>query len=197
MKKENKKTIKTIKTKTAQPKAGKPTEKAPAEKKTVDFKTALKDTGDIRQALRLSRQQRRAYLEKLMTAHKSDLMQIAQRLGVGTLAPDNNPLKSDIAKIKTIQGNSKPADMMTARMVYATAIAYLNRDSDAGFARVFPTGLFLENGILQRLFNAGLIKSNGGENEKQTFTFTERAKNIITDAGLLKLEKQAIDGGLI
>ena len=61
MKKETKKTLKTIKTKTAQQKAGKPTEKAPAEKKTVDFKTALHDTGDLRQALRLSKAQRAEY----------------------------------------------------------------------------------------------------------------------------------------
>lgn len=199
MTKQNKKTIKTKTLQTTAKKTAQPTktEKAPAEQKTVDFKTALHDTGDLQRALRLTKKQRAEYLQKLMTAHKNDLMQIAQRLGIGTLAPDNNPLKSDIAKIKTISGNSKPADMTTARMVYATAIAYLNRDSDTGFARVFPTGLFLENGILQRLYNAGIIKSNGGENEKQTFTFTERAKNIITDAGLLKLEKTAIDGGLL
>lgn len=200
MTKQNKKTLQTIAKKTMTKRAvtkAQPTKTEKAPEKTVDFKTALHDTGDLRRALRLTKKQRAEYLHRLMATHKSDLLEIATRLGVGMLAPDNNPLKSDIAKIKTIGGNSKPADMTTARMVYATALAYLNRDSDAGFSRVFPTGLFLENGILQRLFNAGLIKSAGGENEKQSFTFTEKAKNIITDSGLLKLEKQAIERGLI
>ena len=200
MKKQNKKTLQTTAKKqnkkavaNIQPTK---TEKAPAQK-AVDFKTALRDTGDLQKALKLSKKQRAEYLQKLMETSKAELESISQRLGVGKCS-DLNPLKADYTKIETIRGNNKGyTHSITARMVYGLILCYLNRDTDSGFSRIFPTGLYLDKGLLNRLYNSDYIKSKGGENEKQTFTFTDKCKHIITDKQLLNLEKTAIEGGLL
>ena len=184
MTKQNKKTIKT-QTK----KQNKKTLQTIAKKETAP----AEDPEDIKKALRLTREQRRAYLKSIMADYGEELRAIAERLGVGTVS-ELNPLKGDYTKIETIKGNNKGINhSITARMVYGLILCYLNRETDKSFARVFPTGLYMDKGLLNRLYNAEYIKSNGGEQEKQTFTFTDRCNYILKDSGLLKLEQKMID----
>lgn len=197
MKKQNKKTIKKQNKKTLQTVAKKTVKKetAPAEeKKAVDFKTMMhSNPEDIKTALRLTREQRKAYLKSIMANYGEELRAIAERLGVGTVS-ELNPLKGDYTKIETIKGNNKGiVQSPTARMVYGLILCYLNRETDKSFARIFPTGLYLDKGLLNRLYNAEMIKSNSGEQEKQTFLFTDKCNYILKDSALLKLEQKMID----
>ena len=109
------------------------------------------------------------------------------------------PLKSDLAKIKTILPfENKTRDVLSPRMITALCIAFLNRDDDAGFSRIFPCGLFLENGCLTDLLTGGFIKSKAGENEKQAFSFCmDKIGGLFKSSEYLAIEKKAIDSGIV
>lgn len=194
--------------------AKKPNQKAEKkqEQKTMDFKIALKESGDIAKALKITREQRRAYAKQFFTMENIQaLYNIASRLGtVGTfgrtgkpytaeLLASNNPVKTDLAKINTIDTpfNNKPRYNLTARQIFAILTAYLLRDSDSGFSRILPTGLFLENGVLRDLITSGYLTNQGGENTSQRFGFTDKLKHILTDKETLSLENKLAEGGLI
>lgn len=201
--------------KTQSTKQAKNTKKAvekKTEQKAVDFKIALKESGDIKKALKMTREQRRAYAKQFFTMENTQaLYNIASRLGtIGTfgrtgkpytaeLLASNNPVKTDLQKINTIDTpfNNKPRYNLTARQIFAILTAYLLRDSDDGFNRILPTGLFLENGVLRDLITSGYLKNAGGKDTEQKFLFTEKLKHILTDKETLSLENKLAEGGLI
>ena len=169
----------------------------------VDFKIALKENpDDIKKALKKSRQARLAYADRLFTAeNKKTISDIATRLGAGCKSYDVDasfPCKVDLAKLKTIESfKNKKRENTTCRMVAGLLIGYLLRDSESGFGRVFPNGLFLENGVLTDLMTADLIKSESGENEKQRFLFTKKADYILKDKAVASLETALATADLI
>lgn len=198
-----KKQIKTIKTKKAV--AKKENKKAVAtDKKAVqiDFKVALKESNEnILQALKKSKQARKDYASRLFTIeNKKAISDIASRLGAaGAYDIDASfPCKTDLAKIKTVESfTNKTRQNITARMIAGLLIAYLLRDSDSGFNRIFCNGLFLENGLLKDLCTAKLIKSESGENENQKFSFTDACNFLFKDKAVALLENKLIANDLI
>lgn len=201
MTKQNKKIIKTIKTKQA-PK-GKQAKKEQAPKQAPEsFAIALKQSsGDIMQALKQSKQARKEYHKKLFAPDTLKAIEsIANRLGQGGKGYDiqaSFPCKTDLAKIKTITPfENKSRTQASPRMIASLLIAYLNRE-DGGFNRIFPNGLFIENGALKDLLTGGFIQSKGGENERQRFTFGKQSDWLFNDKGVLALENTLIEGGLL
>lgn len=170
-------------------------------------KTFLEYTqgGDsILQALRKTATARRIFLEA--NYKKADFIKavesLANKYGYSKQHYDflaSYPLKSDLAKIRTIAPfKDKKRDTTTPRMITALVIAYLNRESDNGFCRVFPSGLFLENGCLTDLLTAGLIKAEKGENEQQAFLFVkDKLQQLFNDKTLLSLESTLAEAGTI
>lgn len=219
MTKQNKKTLTkkaTATKKTIDKKVDKKTiandcKKAP-EQKAVDFKTEYKKSGDVMQALRLTREQRRAYAKQFFSMDNiTALYNIASRLGtVGTfgrtgkpytaeLLASNNPVKTDLAKINTIDTpfNNKPRYNLTARQIFAILTAYFLRDEEKSFSRILPTGIFLENGVLRDLITSGYLTNQGGENTAQRFGFTDKLNFIFNDKMTKTLEDTLAEGGLI
>ena len=119
-----------------------------------DFKILLKDTGDIKQALLKTKKERADYKKRLFGADTlATIESLANKYGYSGRAYDikaSFPCKSELAKISTITPfENKNRDTLSPRMVAGLLMAYLLRDTEKGFFRVFPNGLFLENGILK------------------------------------------------
>lgn len=177
------------------------TKKATPAKKEVK-KTFLEYTqaGDsILLALRKTAQARKLFLAT--TYEQGDFAQaintIANKYGYSKKAYSylaSYPLKAELDKIRTIAPfENKTRDTLSPRMVAALVIAYLNRDTDDTFARVFPCGLFLENGCLTDLLTGGYIATKTGAEEKQTFNFTKKASFLFNTKEYRTLE-QAMTG---
>lgn len=197
MTKQNKKTIKTKQA----PKQAKNTKQA-SKPESVSFAIALKNSpDDIRGALKKSKAQRKEYHKKLFAPDTlAKIESIANRLGQGGKAYDikaSFPCKTDLAKIQTITPfENKNRTQASPRMIASLLIAFLNRE-DGGFNRIFPSGLFIENGALKDLLTGGFIQSKGGIEEKQAFTFGKQSAWIFKDKEVLTLEKALIEGGLL
>lgn len=182
MTKQNKKTIKTSKTiKTKQAPKGQAPKK---DKAPLDFKTALK-SNDLATALKMTKAQRRAYLQKVFAPDTLQRIQdLANRMGQGGKAYDiraSFPCKSDLAKIDTIKAfEGKARQNITPRQITALLIAYLAGDGQ-GFTRIFENGLFLENGALKDLLTGGLIEDLGGQGIDQNFCFTKKPLWVFQD----------------
>lgn len=170
-------------------------------------KTFLEYTkaGDsIKTALHKTATARHVFLEKHYKASEfiKAVESLANKYGYSKQKYDflaSYPLKSDLAKIHTIAPfENKKRELATPRMITALVIAYLNRDTDAGFSRIFPSGLFLENGCLTDLLTAGLIKAEKGENEQQAFLFVkDKMQQLFNDKTLLSLESTLAEQGTI
>lgn len=109
------------------------------------------------------------------------------------------PLKADLRKIATIRPfEDKKRDSLSPRMACGLLIAYFNRESNDSFNRVFPCGLFLENGILTDLMTGGFITAKAGEEEKQTFAFNfQKIGGLFKDKGTLALENKLAEADII
>lgn len=198
-----KNTKKAIKTKKADIKKAtiKKADTQAPEKKT--FKVILKESGDIKKALKDTKKERADYKKRLFGADTlATIESLANKYGYSGRAYDikaSFPCKSDIAKIETIAPfTNKSRDTLSPRMVAGLLMAYLLRDTDKGFLRVFPNGLFLENGILKDLLTGGFVKSEKGENEKQAFSFTNKIPDgLFKNKDLLTLEKSLAGADLI
>jgi len=169
----------------------------------ADFKIILKDTGDIKKALLKTKKERADYKRRLFGADTLAVIEsLANKYGYSGRAYDikaSFPCKSDIAKIETISPfTNKSRDTLSPRMVAGLLMAYLLRDTEKGFFRVFPNGLFLENGILKDLLTGGFLKSEKGENEKQFFTFTNKIPDgLFKNTEIANLEKGLAGADLI
>lgn len=196
---ENKKKGKKKMTNTKKATTKKENKKAAAEK-VKSFLEYTQDGKTTQEALNLTRMIREKFRqEAYMKGDNATMIQaIANRWGYSRTQYDflaSFPLKSDIAKIRTIAPfENKTRETLTARMAAAIVIAYLNRETDDTFYRVFPSGLFLENGCLTDLITGGYIKHKDGEEEKQSFSFAmEKIKNIIQSKEYKALEKTMAD----
>ena len=168
-------------------------------KKQNEQKTFLEYTkaGDeIKTALQKTKVLRRIFLNQnyIQSECLPDFDGLANKYGYSKKAYTilaSYPLKSDLRKIDTIKPfTDKTRNILRPRMVVGLLIAYFNRESDSGFSRVFPSGLFLENGCLTDLITGGFIQSKQGENEKQSFTFNyKKIGGLFKDSQFLKLEK--------
>jgi len=175
--------------------------------KKENIKTFLEYTasGDsIIIALNKTKTARRIFLEKhyKTTDFIKAVESLANKYGYSRNRYDflaSYPLKSDLAKIRTIAPfKDKQRETTTPRMITALVIAYLNRESDNGFNRIFPSGLFLENGCLTDLLTAGLIKTEKGENEQQSFLFVkDKFQSLFKDKTLATLENTLANAGTI
>lgn len=184
--------------------AKKQNKKATAKKEVL--KTFLEYTNDgktIHDALLLTRATRQKFLAE--TYERGDFANaintLANKYGYSKKQYDylaSYPLKADIDKIQTIAPfENKTRETLTPRMVAALVVAYLNRDEDGIFSRVFPCGLFLENGCLTDLLTGGFIKSNAGEEEKQSFAITEKASFLFNTKEYKTLEDAMTNAGKI
>lgn len=194
------KTIKTIKKQNTKKAVIK---KADTQAPKKDFKIILKESGDIKKALKDTKAMRADYKKRLFGADTlATIESLANKYGYSGRAYDikaSFPCKSDIAKIETIRPfTNKSRDTLSPRMVAGLVMAYLLRDTEKGFLRVFPNGLFLENGILKDLLTGGFVKSEKGENEKQAFSFTDKIPDgLFKNKDLLTLEKSLAGADLI
>lgn len=169
------------------------------------FRVALRENADdIKKALRLTKAQRKAYAQRLFDKDTlATLSEIATRRGSATARAfdisASFPIKSDIAKLDKIRAfETKPRENLTPRAVVALVVAYILRDTENGFSRVFPTGLFIENGCLRDLTTAGFITADDGDAITQRFTFSDKVrKSLFTDKAVLTLENTLADGGLV
>ena len=188
------------------------TKKQNTQKKTIPakkekIKTFLEYTQDgntILQALKRTQASRRVFLVKNYKNpdFKKAMEDIASKWGLSKTRYDfdaSYPLKSDLAKIRTIAPfENKTRENLSPRMAVALAIAYLNRDTDDAFSRVFPSGLFLENGCLQDLLTGGYIQAKTGTEEKQSFVFNlKKIGGLFQDKKLLAIEKAYTDASII
>lgn len=203
MTKQIKKTNTNKKTNKAQTK-GKQTQKGQAPKQAPEsFAVALKQTaGDTKKALSLTKAQRKEYANRLFSKPILCLLEnIANRKGQGGKAYSitaSFPCKSDLAKLDTIRVfDTKARHNITPRQITALVIAYLMRDSDTGFSRIFPNGLFLENGCLKDLLTGGFITDKGGQGVDQRFGFVDSLKWIFEDPQIQSLEHDLINEDLI
>lgn len=180
----------------------------PTTPKTDDgnaFRVALRENADdIKKALRLTKAQRKAYAQRLFDKETlATLSDIATRRGSATARAfdisASFPIKSDIAKLDKIKVfENKPRENLTPRAVVALVVAYILRDTENGFSRIFPTGLFIENGCLRDLTTAGFITADDGDAMTQRFTFSDKVrKSLFTDKAILSLENTLADGGLV
>lgn len=177
----------------------------PAKKETQkSFLEYTQDGDDIKTALKKTKAFRRIFLNKHYTQKDfCDIMgRLANKYGYSKKTYDflaSYPLKSDLAKIATITPfENKKRDTLTPRMATALFIAFLNREDDKGFHRVFPSGLFLENGCLTDLLTGGWIATDTSEEEKQAFTFNfQKIGGMFKDSAFLDLEKKMIEESII
>lgn len=177
----------------------------PAKKETQKTFLEYTQSGDeILTALKKTKALRRVFLVK--NYESPDFIKavesLANKYGYSKKNYDflaSYPLKSDLAKLATITPfENKKRDTLSPRMATALIIAFLNRDSDSGFSRVFPSGLFLENGCLTDLLTGGYIKSEKGENEKQSFIFNfQKIGGLFKDSVFLALEKKMVDSDIL
>lgn len=196
MTKQNKKT-------TATKKATAKKEKATAKKENKTFLEYTNDGKSIHEALILTKATRQSFLAE--TYQRGDFAvaidTIANKYGYSKKKYEylaSYPLKAGIDKIQTIRPfENKTRETLTPRMVAALVVAYLNRDEDGIFSRVFPCGLFLENGCLTDLLTGGFITSKEGEEEKQTFAITKKAAFLFTSKEYKALETAMTNAGKI
>ena len=176
-------------------------------KKQNEQKTFLEYTkaGDeIKTALAKTRVLRRIFLNQnyIQSDCLADFDGLANRYGYSKKAYTilaSYPLKSDLRKIDTIKPfTDKTRNILTPRMVVGLLIAYFNRESEDGFSRVFPCGLFLENGVLTDLLTGGFITAKAGEEEKQTFAFNfQKIGGLFKDKATLALENKLAEADII
>lgn len=177
----------------------------PAKKETQkNFLEYTQGGDEILTALKKTKATRHVFLKKHYTNPEfvKEMGTLANKYGYSKKAYDfmaSYPLKDDLAKIKTITPfENKKRDTLSPRMATALFIAFLNRDDDATFSRVFPSGLFLENGCLTDLLTGGFIQSKQGENEKQTFVFNmKKIGGLFKASQFLKLEKAMAESNAI
>lgn len=155
--------------------------------------TALRKTATARKLFLAETYQRGDVAEAINT--------IANKYGYSKKAYDylaSYPLKAEISKLNTIRPfENKTRETLTPRMVAALVVAYLNRDEDGIFSRVFPCGLFLENGCLTDLLTGGFITAKAGEEEKQSFTITKKASFLFNTKEYKTLEDAMTNAGKI
>jgi len=159
---------------------------------------------EIKTALQKTRVLRRIFLNQnyIQSECLPDFDGLANRYGYSkkdyTILA-SYPLKSDLRKIDTIKPfTDKTRNTLTPRMVVGLLIAYFNRESDEGFSRVFPCGLFLENGVLTDLLTGGYIHATTGEQEKQKFCFDfAKIGGLFTDKATLSLEAKLIRADIV
>lgn len=185
----------------------KQTKKATTKKEQSKQKTFLeliKDGKSTAEALAQTKAARTLLLQKNFYAgeYAQTISALANKYGYSKKSYDylaSYPLKSDIKKIETIAPfKDKERNILTPRMITALILAYLNRDDDKGFTRIFPNGLFLENGCLTDLLTGGFIKSEKGTAEQQKFTFClAKIGTLFLDKNVKQLEKQLADNGVI
>ena len=172
--------------------------------KQKTFLELIKDGKSTAEALAQTKAARSLLLQKNFYAgdYAQTITALAVKYGYSKQKYDylaSYPLKSDIAKIKTIEPFAdKERNTLTPRMITALILAYLNRDDDKGFSRIFPNGLFLENGCLTDLLTGGFIKSEKGTGEQQKFAFClAKIGTLFMDKNVRTLEKQLADNGII
>ena len=183
------------------------TKTATAQPRNADaFKIAVRESnGNTAQALRLTRTQRKAYAQQIFTAdNMRALSDIAERLGESTGRAFNItasfPIKSDIAKLQKITAFEKNGrNTLSPRQIVALVVAYILRDNADGFGRVFPCGLFIENGCLRDMITAGFLTADdNADATAQRFIFTDRIKKLLfSDKSVLSLESRLADADLI
>lgn len=176
----------------------------PAKKQEKTFLEYTQGGDSIKQALKKTQALRRVFLVKNYKSpdFKKAMEDLASKWGLSKTKYDfdaSYPLKSDLAKIRTIAPfENKTRENLSPRMAVALAIAYLNRDTDDAFSRVFPSGLFLENGCLQDLLTGGYIQAKTGTEEKQSFVFNlKKIGGLFQDKKLLAIEKAYMDASII
>lgn len=172
----------------------------PAKKEAKTFLEYTADGKTIHEALTLTKAIRQKFLAEVYQqgANAEAINSIANKYGYSKSNFDllaSFPLKAELRKIDTIRPfTNKTRETLTPRMVAALVIAYLNREADDSFARVFPAGLFLENGCLTDLLTGGYITSKGGESEAQSFKFNlDKIKGLFTCKEYKALEKTMAD----
>ena len=193
----------TIKTQKAQKTTARAS-KATAPKATT-YAARIASGESIESALRKTRDLRRAFLTESVFLRRDfgdALTRLATRFGASYKGGAYDfrasyPLKSDLARLATIRPfANKTRDHLTPRMIAALALAYLNRDRDDGFARVFANGLFLENGALTDLLTGGFIKDDGGDGARQRFAFDKKTlARVISSDDFATLATIATKGG--
>lgn len=178
------------------------TKKEQSKQKT--FLELIKDGKSTAEALAQTKAARTLLLQKNFYAgdYAETISALANKYGYSKKKYEylaSYPLKSDIAKIETIAPfKDKQRETLTPRMAAALVIAYLNRETDAGFSRIFPNGLFLENGCLTDLLTAGYITSEKGTAEKQAFIFNlKKIGGLFNNPTLKELEKKMAQADII
>lgn len=177
-------------------------QKTQNEKKT--FLEYTKAGEDIKSALNKTKVLRRIFLNQnyIQSELAPAFNTLANKYGYSKKAYDMNasyPLKADLRKIATIRPfEDKKRDSLSPRMACGLLIAYFNRESNDSFNRVFPCGLFLENGVLTDLLTGGYITAKAGEEEKQVFTFNfQKIGGLFTDKSTLALENKLAEADII
>lgn len=172
--------------------------------KQKTFLQYIKDGKTTAEALSLTKATRALFLQKNFYAgeYAETINGLANKYGYSKKKYDylaSYPLKADIAKIETIAPfKDKQRETLTPRMAAALVIAYLNRETDAGFSRIFPNGLFLENGCLTDLLTGDYIKSEKGTGENQQFSFNlKKIGGLFKNATIQDLEKKMANKGII
>jgi len=164
-------------------------------KKQKSFIELVKSGKDLKESLRLTRELRSKLNLDILNRRIPELVKIANRLGEASTEyeMDSYPLKSELGKVSLIGSEwSKGADRVSPRVVVGLMLAWLFRSNDNGFSRVFPNGLFLENGVLSRMSELGLVvpqSAKSGLNQEFRFN-TEHPffSRVSKDKALLAVE---------
>ena len=163
--------------------------------KSKTYIELVKSGKDIKESLRLTRELRSKLNTGILSKYIPELVKLGNRLGETSeeYSLKSYPLKSELDKVSLIGSEwDKYVGRVSPRVIVGLALAWLFRSNDSGFSRIFPNGLFLENGVLSRMAGLGLVvpqSAKSGLNQEFKFN-TEHPffSRVSKDKALLAVE---------